>query len=182
MTMLELIWPAKKAKFDENLLNDLYRYALSLTQDEPQAYDLLQSCCEKTLSTKIAISQRKPFMFRVIRNQFIDMYRRQKLELVVDSDTHYPLTGEIEEQEQSTLQDLDQIMIDKQHVALILSDLSYQERELLYLWAVEGSTMQELSERTATPRGTLLSRMSRLKKRLQEQYSHLNEQVSSYEK
>ncbi len=174
MTMFELIWPTKKATFNAALLNDLYRYALSLSHDETLAYDLVQSCCEKTLDKKIASDQRKAFMFKVIRNQYIDIYRRRKLELVVDSE----LSNQPSLEEQCTLQDLDQIMIDKQHVDLILSDLDYQDRELLYLWAVEGTTMQELSERTATPRGTLLSRLNRLKKRLQQQYGYLNEQAS----
>ncbi len=178
MTMFELIWPAKKAKLNKALLNDLYRYAVSLTQDETLAYDLVQSCCEKTLGKKIEGDQRKAFMFKVIRNHYIDIYRRRKLELVSDSES----SNHSAREEQCTLQDLDQIMIDKQHVDLILSDLNYQERELLYLWAVEGTTLQEISERTSTPRGTLLSRLNRLKKRLQQQYGHLNEQASSYER
>jgi RNA polymerase sigma-70 factor (ECF subfamily) len=178
MTMLELIWPAKKAAFNKTLLNDLYRYALSLSHDETLAFDLVQSCCEKTLNKKITPDQHKAFMFKVIRNQYIDIYRRRKLELVIDSE----LTSQSDIEEQCTLQNLDQIMIDKQHVDLILSDLNYQDRELLYLWAVEGTTMQELSERTATPRGTLLSRLNRLKKRLQQRYGYINEQASSYER
>lgn len=177
MTMLELVWPSKKITFDKTLLNELYRYALSLTHDETQAYDLLQSCCEKTLHKKLNLEQQKPYMYKVIRNQFIDSYRRNKLELIIDSQAN----TEDRLEEQSTLQDLDQIMIDKQHVSIILDDLSSQDRELLYLWAVEGSTVQELAERTSTPRGTLLSRLSRLKKRLQQQYGYIREQVSSYD-
>ena len=178
MTMFERIWPAKKATFNKTLLNELYRYALSLSHDETLAYDLVQSSCEKTLAKEIAADQHKAYMFKVIRNQYIDIYRRRKLELVVDSEQ----SSQSAPEEQGTLQDLDQIMIDKQHVELILRDLDYQDRELLYLWAVEGTTMQELSKRTATPRGTLLSRLNRLKKRLQQQYGYITEQVSSNEK
>ncbi|MFT5706721.1 MAG: RNA polymerase sigma-70 factor (ECF subfamily) [Oceanospirillaceae bacterium] len=172
--MFETFWPNHKVTFDKTLLNDLYRYALSLAHEEHQAYDLLQSCCEKALSKKIDQQSLKPYMLRMIRNQFIDQYRRNKLELVVDTD----FSAQEKIDEQVTLQDLEQIAIDKQHVALILDKLDYQDRELLYLWAVEGITMQELAERTNTPRGTLLARLSRLKKRLKKQYSHLIDQVS----
>ena len=109
-----------------------------------------------------------------MRNQFIDQYRRTKLELVVDSE----LAQHTEIDEQNSLLELEKIMIAKQHVALILQELSHQDRELLYLWAVEGRTVQELAERTDTPRGTLLSRLHRLKNRLRQDYGHLIEQVS----
>jgi len=172
--MFERIWPTKKITFDKALLNDLYRYALSLAHDEQQAYDLLQSCCEKVLQKPGAMKQLKPYMLRMIRNQFIDQYRRTKLELVVDSE----LAQHTETEEQNSLLELEKIMIDKQHVALILQELSHQDRELLYLWAVEGRTVQELAQQTDTPRGTLLSRLHRLKNRLRQDYGHLIEQVS----
>ncbi|EPJ44642.1 MAG: hypothetical protein OFPII_33540 [Osedax symbiont Rs1] len=175
--MFERFRPTKKVTFSKALLNDLYRYALSLTHDEHQAYDLLQSCCEKSLQKQLDTSQLKPYMLRIIRNLFIDQYRRKQLELVVDSGS----SAVIELDEQTTLQNLEDIVIDQQHVALVLAQLNHQDRELLYLWAVEGVTMQELAERTATPRGTLLSRLSRLKKRLQQEYGHIVGQVSSHE-
>ncbi len=165
--ILKNIWPLKKTAFDERLLNSLYRYALSLTHEPHQAYDLVQSCCEKILRKPPHNSTLKPFMLKVIRNQFIDQYRRKKLELVVDATTSSIHAIE----EQTTLQELDDIMIDKQHVAMLLQRLCTQDRELLYLWAVEGVTMQELADQTNTPRGTLLSRLNRLKKRLKQEYA-----------
>ena len=175
--MLKNIWPLKKVVFDKPLLNNLYRYALSLTHEPHQAYDLVQSCCEKTLRKPPANSALKPFMFRVIRNQFIDQYRRKKLELVVDSQSDSLAVLE----QQSSLQELDDIMIDKQHVAILLRELNPQERELLYLWAVEGVTMQELADQTNTPRGTILSRLNRLKKRLKQEFADSLAKEVNYE-
>ena len=168
--MFDIFWPIKKTRFTKVLLNDLYRYALSLTHNEQHAYDLLQGACEKALARKLTAEQLKPYMIRIIRNAYIDQYRRQKLELVVDqhlieSDILTP----------SETPELEQIIIDKQHVSIILQTLNYQERELLYLWAVEGRTVQELATLTNTPKGTLLARLHRLKKRLQQQHSHLIE-------
>ena len=73
-------------------------------------------------------------------------------------------------------------MIDQQHIAIILKELAPKERELLFLWAVEGNTVQELADRTNTSRGTLLSRLSRLKKRLQQQYGYLIGQAADHER
>jgi|GEM_PF-1245302 len=173
--MFNFKWPTKEAAFSKELLNSLYRYALSLSNDEQLSYDLVQSCCEKALKKSIATSELKPYMYKSIRNQYIDLYRRKKLELVVDSeleqreliDEHFITEG------------LDQLMIDRQHLEIILQDIDYQDRELLYLWAVEGNSMQELAQRTNTSRNTLLSRLNRLRKRLSQKYSYLNEQVSN---
>ena len=171
--MFDYFWPVKKTPFDKVLLNDLYRYALSFTHDEQQAYDLLQSTCEKVLSQNIAAKQLKAYMIRMIRNAYIDQYRRKKLELVVDqrlSEQHLI--------ERTVTSELEQIIIDQQHVSIILQSLNPHERELLYLWAVEGKTVQELATQTNTSRGTLLARLHRLKKRLKQEYSHLIERVS----
>ncbi|NQZ33299.1 MAG: sigma-70 family RNA polymerase sigma factor [Oceanospirillaceae bacterium] len=171
--MFNFKWPEKGVQFDDELLNSLYRYALSLSNDQQQAYDLVQSCCEKVLLKKVAKKELKPYMLKSIRNQFIDQYRRWKLELVIDSDLEHQERID----EQQTAQGLEQLMIDRQHLAIILQDISYQDRELLYLWAVEGNSMQELAQRTNTSRNTLLSRLNRLKKRLNQKYGYLNEQV-----
>ena len=40
------------------------------------------------------------------------------------------------------------------------------ERELLFFWAVEGCTAQEIADRTDSPRGTVLSRIHRLRQKI----------------
>lgn len=174
MNMFTFFRSTKKITFDEQLLNSLYRYGLSLCHREDQAYELVQSCCEKILKKPTEHQNLKSYMMRIIRNEYIDLYRRNKLELVIDSE----LKNIQFVDEQGVLPQLEQIMIDKQHVALIMDQLTSEERELLYLWAVEGLSMQELSLQTNTPRATLLARLNRLKKRLNKQFGHLVNQVS----
>ena len=41
------------------------------------------------------------------------------------------------------------------------------EREILYYWAIEGMTAQEISRQIDTPRGTVLSRLYRLRKKFE---------------
>ncbi|MCP4320629.1 MAG: RNA polymerase sigma factor [Psychromonas sp.] len=172
--MFNFFRPSKKVTFSKLLLNELYRYALSLCQQSDQAYDLVQSSCEKVLKQKIEQDSLKAYMMTCIRNEYFDQFRHFKLSLVVDE----KLQNEQSVNEEVVLQHLDSIMIDKQHVAIILEQLSIDERELLYLWAVEGFSMQEIATQTNTARGTLLSRISRLKKRLQNDFPHLVKEVS----
>ncbi|MDO6765589.1 RNA polymerase sigma factor [Agarivorans sp. 1_MG-2023] len=171
--MFKIFRRPTKPVFSDELLNQLYRYALSLCNNDQQAYDLLQSCCEKVLQQARLPEPLKPYMMRVIRNQFIDQYRRRKLELVADE----ALQAELVKPEDHW-QDMESLVIDQQHVALLIQKLSADDAELLYLWAVEGFSMQEISNASGIARGTLLSRVSRLKKRLSDEFSHLVEEVS----
>lgn len=169
--MIRLFKRPAKPTFDEALLNQLFRYAFSLCHDEAQAFDLVQHSCEKSLSNNSDHVHSKPFMMKVIRHAFIDQYRRKRFELVKD-------ITEIEsslEEESHCLKTLEELHIDKQNVAIILDQVSPQERELLYLWTIEGMSIQEIADMTETPKGTLLARLSRLRKRLVKQFEHLVE-------
>ena len=59
-------------------------------------------------------------------------------------------------------------MINKEETELILRNLNSEDRELIYLWAVEGYTVSELAEFFDRPRGTLLSKLHRLKIKMNE--------------
>ena len=63
------------------------------------------------------------------------------------------------------LDTLEATMIDQNLVERLWVDLKPLERELLYLWAVEGYTIDEISRLTETSRGTLLSRIHRIRKK-----------------
>ncbi|NGN96285.1 RNA polymerase sigma factor [Grimontia sp. S25] len=159
--------------FDEELLNQLYRYAYSLCQDESLAFDLVQSSCEKALRLNNLRKRKKAYLMTTIRNAFIDQYRRRHLELVVEANE----LDSVIQNDSLTMRSLEELQIEKENVKLVLEELSPQERELLFLWAVEGKTLQEIASLTDTPIGTLLSRIRRMRKRLVAQFGHLNEQV-----
>ena len=72
---------------DKQVLNQLYRYAISLTNNDDQAYDLLQSCVEKYLKADLAdIEKPIAYLKRVIHNEFIDQTRRKRFYHDVDPD------------------------------------------------------------------------------------------------
>ncbi|WP_231109569.1 RNA polymerase sigma factor, partial [Vibrio nigripulchritudo] len=172
LNMFGLFKRSAHPTLDKALLNQLYRYALSLCHDESQAHDLVQYSCEKVLTAKVEPTQIKPYMMKVIRHAFIDQYRRKQFELVKDDSEIL----ETIEKESDVLKSLEDIAIDEQHVDWILSRVTPHEREQLYLWAVEGMSVQEIAEMTDTPKGTLLSRLNRLRKRITTEFNHLQDQ------
>ena len=141
----------------DNDFNKLYRYALSLCNNEDDAFDLVQAAFEKYLSSRVQVEKPLPYIRTIIRNRYFDEYRRNKLSVVMDI-----------EYDDEELKSLEELQIDEQEVELVLSQLNDGEREILFLWAVEGFTIQEIANLSGEPKGTLLSRVHRLKKRLQE--------------
>jgi len=149
---------------DKTQLNSLYRYAASLCGDKDRAYDILHNCVEKYLkrALKAEVSNVKEpihYLMRSIRNEFIDQERSKKLRLVE------PITDEIEHDSLES-ETLDDLFIRDQKVEDILGHLNPEESELLYLWAVEEYTVQEIADLQQVPKGTLLSRLHRLKIRV----------------
>ena len=156
---------------DKQLLNQLYRYALSLCNNEDQAYDLLQSCIEKYLKAKTAnIEKPIAYIKRMIRNEFIDHTRRARFQKDIDADDLDRINDEKASEEVS----LEDVFVRQSEVSALLGTMKADERELLFLWAVEEYTLAEIAQLKQVPRGTLLSKLHRLKKRIQLQQRSKN--------
>ena len=148
--------------FNQAELNTLYRFALSLTNAEASAYDLLQSALEKYLNLRVAKPSgdgRLRYFRTMIRNQFIDQYRK---------DQRYP-HQEFESVEALISIDMpspEDVLIKSEQIIDILAGLNASERELLHLWALEAYTAREIAEHLECPRGTVLSRIHRLRRKI----------------
>ncbi len=150
--------------FDNDQLNSLYRYCFSLTGDESESYDILQSSIEKFLKANVeSVENKNAYMKRIIRNHYIDVSRkRSKIdeeefdETVTYVDMH--------------INSLEKIVASQYQVEAVWQELSSSEREIMYFWAVEGYTTSELAEFLDISRGTLLSKIHRLRKRLKQQF------------
>jgi len=135
----------------EEFLNRGYRYALSLTDSEDNAFDLVQSAYlnlrEKNKPLVI------PYFIRTIRNLHIDKQRKQLVRLKWMNNSisakHY-LPG---------------ISVEP-FLEKLLTKLPAQNREILFLSVVEEYTAQEIADLLEMPRGTVLSILSRTKKKL----------------
>ena len=144
---------------DRDLLQSGYRYALSLTHNEHDAEDLVQDAWLKLHTGKGSI-ENKSLFFTAIRNLYIDRYRKRKLIII----------EELEEQgDTDSLPD----NIDQSDLEKCLDKLRPEEREALFLNSVEEYSASEIAELTEQPRSTVLSLISRGKKKFISAYNHL---------
>ena len=140
---------------DRELLQSLYRYCICLTGNSAQAEDLLQTAVENWLKGGSRPVQLKAYLRKVIRNQFIDDCRRLKL---VDFE---PLDDNAAVLLDATC--LEEIEIQHNLIEYLFEQLNPAEREVLYLWAIEGYSAAEIAADLQQPRGTILSRLHRIK-------------------
>ncbi|MBS3800090.1 MAG: RNA polymerase sigma factor [Thioalkalivibrio sp.] len=146
--------------FGTEALNRLYRYAFTLTAHEADAYDLLQDGLERYLrSGHQDVTYPEAFARRIIRNRFIDNHRQQcaRQESALREDS-----GDLTE---IGIGNLETIMIARDELETIWRKLEMIDREILFLWALEGQTAREIAAELQVPRGTILSRIHRLRAR-----------------
>ena len=144
---------------DQSALQRLFRYGFSLTHDEDAAYDLVQDALETSLrkapfNTAAAMS----YVQSIMRNRFIDQYRRDHRHPTVSFDDNQPVNIDPRV--------LEDTVIAEHEVEAIMAGLEPLERELLFFWAVEGYTAQEIARHIDCPRGTVLSRIHRLRQKI----------------
>lgn len=152
--------------FDRSELQRLYRYGCALCVNPDDAYDLLQYAIEKYLQKPD--SQNNPdnhrhsdmaYVRTIMRNRFIDEYRKSIRFPEESYDDNSPLALD-----ETSLED---IVIAEIDLEIIWKKLDTFEREILYYWAIEEMTAQEISRQIDTPRGTVLSRLYRLRKKFE---------------
>jgi len=157
--------------FDKDELNKFYRYAISLTQDGDLAYDLLQSALERYLKkVSKAVENPNAYLKTIIRNLFIDHERRKKVVPMISMDNEEILNSD-NYVEPTDDRSMDDVLITRQEALQLTKLLTPEENELLYLWAVEEYSTAEISVISQQPKGTILSKLHRLKKRVREQFA-----------
>ena len=149
---------------DKNELEQLYRYALSLAMKEDVAYDLLQTALERYIRRPTKPDD-KPLAYlrTIIRNLYIDLKRHNKVVQIISIECDELIS--IEREDDMSMED---VLINQQEVQQLISLLNSEENELLYLWAVEEHTVAEIAKIYQKPRGTVLSKLHRLKKRIRQ--------------
>lgn len=146
---------------DRDLLQSGYRYALSLTHNEHEAEDIVQDVWLKLYINKRNIKSKSLF-FTSIRNHFIDRYRKKKLIVMEDFDESI---------------EVDQFSADLEisDIEKCLKKLRPEEREALFLNGVEEYSADEIAKLTNQSRSTVLSLISRGKKKFISTYNYLFE-------
>ncbi|MEX0681564.1 MAG: RNA polymerase sigma factor [Balneolales bacterium] len=150
--------------FDREILDRLYRYCFVLTGQREDAEDLLHSALESYIRNRPdKIDYPVAYIRRIARNRYYDQLRKQKV-LPFESLEESGSYTNVE-------QNLENIIIDRLTVEKIWKTLSSVEREVIYLWAVEEMSAAEIGQHLDQPRGTVLSRLYRLRRRVTENFS-----------
>lgn len=144
------------------ILPRLRRFALSLTRRADLADDLVQSTCEKALANQSSWQPGTRFdawMFRIMRNAWIDTYRRKKTAGTHDDlDLHPDIPGEAGNVAETRLT--------LKAVWNAIGSLPGQQREVLLLVCVEELTYAEAAEVLSVPVGTVMSRLARAREKV----------------
>ena len=138
-----------------------YRFALSLTHNTALAEDLVQDAWVSTLKAKGEWNHR--YLFRAIRTRFIDWLRKHKKISFHEFEKEPPDTsGRYWE----LALDVKSMEIGDENLDRALRRLNPDERNILFLFAVEDYSAAEIASLVERPRGTILSILSRARKKV----------------
>jgi len=155
--------------FKDEHLQKLYRYGISLSHNEAQAYDLLQDALELYLNKPpVSDAASMGYIRSIMRNRYIDQYRHRNRFPEVTLDV-------LEDAVSIDVRLLEDVVITAQQLDTVWKELDIVEREIIFLWAVEGMSANDIAIELEMPRGSVLSKIYRLRNRIKKTDSSLNE-------
>ena len=176
----------KQKKFENETVphqDALYNYALKIARNADDAQDLLQETYYKAFKNYHQFengTNSKAWMFMILKNTFINNYRKLKREPAkLDYDEIEDIYENIKsDQTKDNNLDLDfyNNLLDDE-LSAALSKIPSKMREVFLLCDLEGYTYEEIAEITDIPIGTVRSRLHRARKLLQDElfgYAKLN--------
>lgn len=144
-------------------LPNLRRFAISLCGSRDVADDLVQAACERALASAERFEPGTRFdawMFRILRNLWIDVVRRRKTagvqEDISEREDIAGVSGEREVEARMTLRS----------VGEAITELPDEQREVLLLVCIEELSYRETADVLDIPIGTVMSRLARARKNL----------------
>jgi len=162
----------------EDRLDGLYRTALRLTRNRAAAEDLVQEALLRgwrSFHTFQAGTNARAWLFRILMNAYIDTYRRRGREPeVVDTEAvedHYLYTRARESADLARQGNPEEIVLAQvmdADVAAALDALPDRFRAPVVLADLEGFSYKEIAEILGIPIGTVMSRLFRGRRQLQQ--------------
>lgn len=141
-----------------DLLPNLKRFALSLCRKGDVAEDLVQITAERAFRARAQFdpaTRLEAWLFRILRNAWIDMLRRDATRGEVIDIHEAPQADPVD----SAAQADDRLMLASVRAAM--KDLPEDQRAVLHLVCVEGLSYAETATALEIPKGTVMSRLSR---------------------
>ncbi len=168
----------RKINFENEALphqDALYNYALKIVHNTDDAQDLLQETYYKAYKNYHQFEKgtnSKAWMFMILKNTFINNYRKHKKEpLKIDYDAIEDLYENIKS-EQANDNNLDlefyNNLLDDE-LSSALSKLPVKMKEVFLLYDLEDYSYEEIAEIMNIPIGTVRSRLHRTRKLLQDE-------------
>ena len=160
----------KQKDFDDEIIphmDALYNFALRLTTDPNDAEDLVQDTIVKAyrfFSSYEKGTNAKAWMFRILKNSFINNYRKSsKKPSQVDYDevSSYYESVRAERTDTSDLENLMFREMMDDDLSEALTRLPEDFRTVVLLCDVEGYTYEEIANMLDVPIGTIRSRLHR---------------------
>lgn len=142
----------------------LRRYARALTREADAAEDLVQDCLARAIDRLHMWrpgSNMRSWLFAILHNHFVNTVRRsgRRPDGVALTPAHDALRATPPEQEsRHAVRDIDRAVA-------MLSD---EQRDVVLLIGLEGLSYEEAADILGVPVGTVMSRLSRGRKRLRE--------------
>ena len=168
----------KQKKFENETVphqDALYNYALKIARNADDAQDLLQETYYKAFKNYHQFengTNSKAWMFMILKNTFINNYRKLKREPAkLDYDEIEDVYENIKsDQARDNNLDLDfyNDLLDDE-LSAALSKIPSKMKEVFLLCDLEGYTYEEIAEITDIPIGTVRSRLHRARKLLQDE-------------
>ncbi|MGU3495872.1 RNA polymerase sigma factor [Xanthobacteraceae bacterium A53D] len=147
------------------LLPQLRRFAISLCRSGDIADDLVQATAERAYAARATFAPgapMAPWLFRILRNAWLDQLRRRRtMGVVLDTDEidrASAMDGEAAAEATLTLRTVETAM----------ATLSEDQRIILHLVCIEELSYAEAAEVLDIPKGTVMSRLARARLALAE--------------
>jgi RNA polymerase sigma-70 factor (ECF subfamily) len=154
-------------------MDDVYRFAMSLTRDAAQAEDLVQETylrAFRSWQTFQPGSDARRWLFTICRNAFLRSIERDRLTVSIDDGDPDALRAV--QFHSAMISDGTDEILSRVDLAPALSDaigrLNEPFRSVVVLVDVEGQSYDEASETLEVPIGTVRSRLFRGRRQLQE--------------
>jgi RNA polymerase sigma-70 factor (ECF subfamily) len=140
------------------LLPSLRRYSRSLTRSDADGEDLFQDCVEKVLArrTQWRGLNLRGWMLTIMTNLYRNGLRQRGGRTFVDIDDSVDLPAP----------EVSADPLERTRLETALNSLSEENRAVLMLVVVEGHSYQDVATLLDIPLGTVMSRLSRARKRL----------------
>lgn len=161
----------EKQEFTQGILaieQDLRRFAYKLTSNRDSANDLVQDSVLQALDNQEKFTHAKNlkgWMYTIMRNIFVNNYRRTVREMTIIDDTYSIHQQSLIEDEDS---DRFELAYDMKMLYRVIQSIP-EDMKVPFQMFVAGFKYREIAEKLDLPMGTVKSRLFFIRKRLKEE-------------